>query len=382
MSPLANSSRHSLLALSLFASLASAGAACSTPAPAAPGPPPPPAVDISVITPRQINPSDELTGRIEAVHNVQVRARVSGYVTAVNYHEGSEVPKGSALFTIDARPYQAALSHASADLSRAESRVTLARSDSERADKLVAASVISRVQHETTSATTAQAVADVAAAKASLDAARLDVEFTQVRAPIAGRTGQALVSVGDYVAAGPAPTLLTTVVSVDPVYVYFTTDEHTYLRFASQALGASVGVGVGDEAGYPHTGKIDFIDNRVDAATGTIRLRAVVPNPDKRLTPGLYARVQLGEGKPLNAVAIDDKAILTDQDRKYVYVLGAADSVERRDVTLGRIVDGLRVVSSGLKTGDRVIVNGTQKVFPGGKATIAQKTTPAAGARP
>jgi len=365
----------------LFAALASAGAACSTPAPAAPGPPPPPAVDVDVVTPREINPSNELTGRIEALHNVQVRSRVSGYVTAVAYREGSEVARGAPLFTIDARPYQAALSHANADLARAEARVTLARADSERAEKLAAASVISRVQHETTSATTAQAVADVDAAKATVDAARLDVEFTQVRAPIPGRTGQALVSVGDYVAAGPAPTLLTTVESVDPVYVYFTTDEHTYLRFASQALGASVGVGVGDEAGYPHSGKIDFIDNRVDAATGTIRLRAVVPNPDKRLTPGLYARVQLGEGKPVKAVAIDDKAILTDQDRKYVYVLGSGDSVERRDVTLGRIVDGLRVISAGLKGGDRVIVNGTQKVFPGGKATVAQKITPA-GARP
>lgn len=335
-----------------------------------------------MVTPRQISPSEELTGRIEAIHNVQVRARVSGYVTAVHYREGSEVPRGATLFTIDPRPYQAALSRATADVSRAEAKVTLAQADSARAEKLIAASVISRVQHETTAATTAQALADAEAAKATLAVARLDVEFTQVRAPIAGRTGQALVSVGDYVAAGPAPTLLTTVVSVDPVYVYFTTDEHTYLRFASHALGASVGVAVGDETGYPHTGKIDFIDNRVDAATGTIRLRAIVPNPDKRLTPGLYARVQLGEGKPIAAVTIDDKAVLTDQDRKYVYVLGPSDSVERRDVTLGRIVDGQRVVTAGLRSGDRVIVNGTQKVFPGGKATIAQKSAPSAGARP
>jgi multidrug efflux system membrane fusion protein len=379
MSPLSSSSRRS--SSFLLAAFAFTVGACSTPAPAAPGPPPPPAVDVDVVTLREINPSNELTGRIEAVHNVQVRSRVSGYVTAVGYREGSEVSRGATLFTIDARPYQAALSHANADLARAEARVTLARADSDRAEKLIAASVISRVQHETASATTAQAVADVEAAKATVAAARLDVEFTQVRAPVPGRTGQALVSVGDYVAAGPAPTLLTTVESVDPVYVYFTTDEHTYLRFASHALGASIGVGVGDEAGYPHEGKIDFIDNRVDAATGTIRLRAVVQNPDKRLTPGLYARVQLGEGKPVKAVVIDDKAILTDQDRKYVYVLTGSEAVERRDVTLGRIVDGLRVISTGLKAGDRVIVNGTQKVFPGGRATVAQKSAPA-GARP
>jgi multidrug efflux system membrane fusion protein len=378
MSPLAVSSR---LPRFLIASLASALAGCGSSAPAAPGPPPPPTVDVSAVALREISPSDELTGRIEAIHNVEVRSRVSGYVTAVDYREGSEVSRGAALFTIDARPYQAALSHATADLARAQARVTLAQADSERAEKLVAASVISRVQHETATSTTAQAVADVEAAKATVDVARLDVEFTQVRAPIPGRTGQALVSVGDYVASGPAPTLLTTVVSVDPVYVYFTTDEHTFLRFASGGQGAPVGVGLGDEPGYPHTGKIDFIDNRVDAATGTIRLRAVVPNPDKRLTPGLYARVQLGEGKPVQAIVIDDKAILTDQDRKYVYVLGPSDSVERRDVTLGRIVDGLRVIPAGLKSGDRVIVNGTQKVFPGGKAMAAPVNT-AAGARP
>jgi membrane fusion protein, multidrug efflux system len=379
MPPLALSLHRSPL---LIASLASALAACSTSAPAAPGPPPPPTVDVSVVAPREISPSTELTGRIEAIHNVEVRPRVSGYVTAVDYREGSEVPRGAALFTIDARPYQAALAHATADLARAQARVTFAQADSERAEKLVAASVISRVQHDTTASTTAQAVADVEAAKATVDAARLDVEFTQVRAPVPGRTGQALVSVGDYVASGPAPTLLTTVVSVDPVYVYFSTDEHTFLRFASGAQGAPVGVGLGDEPGYPHAGKIDFIDNRVDAATGTIRLRAVVPNPDKRLTPGLYARVQLGEGKPIKAVAIDDKAILTDQDRKYVYVLSPSDSVERRDITLGRIVDGLRVIAAGLETGDRVIVNGTQKVFPGGKAIAAPMQAAAAGARP
>jgi multidrug efflux system membrane fusion protein len=339
-------------------------------------------VDVSVVAQREISPSDELTGRIEAIHDVEVRSRVSGYVTAVDYREGSEVSRGAALFTIDARPYRAVLAHAIADLARAQARVSLARADSERAEKLVAASVISRVQHDSTTSTAAQAVADVEAAEATVDAARLDVEFTQVRAPLPGRTGQALVSVGDYVASGPAPTLLTTVVSVDPVYVTFTTDEHTFLRFASGAQGAAVGVGLGDEPGYPHTGKIDFIDNRVDAATGTIRLRAIVPNPDKRLTPGLYARVQLGEGKPIKAIVIDDKAVLTDQDRKYVYVLSPSNSVERRDITPGRIVEGLRVVSAGLKSGDRVIVNGTQKIFPGGKAVAALDTTAAAGARP
>jgi multidrug efflux system membrane fusion protein len=382
MLPLVVSRRRLLRFHLVIGSLAVVGAvaSCGSPAPAAPGPPPPPTVGVSTVALREVSPSDELTGRIEAIHDVEVRPRVSGYVTAVNYREGSEVPRGAALFTIDARPYEAALAHATADFARAQARVDLARADSERAEKLIAESVISKVQHETTTSTTAQANADVQAAKATVDAARLDVDFTEVRAPLPGRTGQALVSVGDYVAAGPAPTLLTTIVTVDPVYVTFTTDEQTFLRFASRALGSPVGVGLGDEPGYPHTGKIDFIDNRVDAATGTIRLRAVVPNGDKRLTPGLYARVQLGEGKAIKAVLVDDKAVLTDQDRKYVYVLGASDAVERRDVKLGRVVDGLRMISEGLQPGDRVIVNGTQKVFPGGKAVAAPVTTAIGGA--
>ncbi|MEO8699598.1 MAG: efflux RND transporter periplasmic adaptor subunit [Kofleriaceae bacterium] len=203
------------------------------------------------------------------------------------------------------------------------------------------------------------------------DPAAATAEFTQVRAPIAGRTGQALVTVGDYVAAGPAPTILTTVVSVDPVHVYFTGDEQTYLRFASRATGSPVFVGLADETGYPHEGKVDFIDNRVDAATGTIRVRAVVANPDHRFTPGLYARVRIAEGGTVKAMLVDDKAILTDQDRKYVYAVGAEATAVRRDIKVGRTIDGLRVVTEGLAAGDRVVVSGIQKVFPGAKVAIA-----------
>jgi multidrug efflux system membrane fusion protein len=172
------------------------------------------------------------------------------------------------------------------------------------------------------------------------------------------------------------------VVSIDPVYVYFTGDEATYLKFASHSDKATVAVGLSDETDFPHAGQVDFIDNRVDPSTGTILVRAVVPNPDQRLAPGLFARVRLPEGTAIDAVLVDDKAILTDQDRKYVYVLGAGDTVERRDIKLGRIVDGERLILDGLKSGDRVIVNGIQKVFPGGKATIAKADAPAPKAMP
>ena len=376
-------SRVPLLAVSL--AFLSAGASCSRTTPSAMPSMPPPAVGVSAVELRQINPSSELTGRIEAIHNIELRPRVSGYVTAVDFREGADVRQGATLFTIDARPYKAALARAIADLARANARADLARAQAARAELLFGKGAMNHSDHDIAVSTAAQAAADVQAAQAAVDIARLDVEFTQVRAPLAGRSGQALVSIGDYVAAGPAPTLLATVVTIDPVYVYFTGDEQAFLRFASHAQGASVAVGLDDEPGYPHVGKIDFVDNRVDSGTGTIRLRAVVPNPDRRLTPGLYARVRLGEGKPIAAILVDDKAILTDQDRKFVYILGAADTVERRNIKLGRVVDGLRVIPEGLKPGDRLIVTGIQKVFPGSKATAVPITASAetrSGERP
>jgi multidrug efflux system membrane fusion protein len=334
-------------------------------------------VGITKVELREVRPSEELTGRVEAIHRVEIRPRVSGYVTAVSYREGAVVTASSVLFVIDPRPYQAAYARAAAELARARARIELARTDAERAEKLLAANAIARAERDNAASSAAQAEAEVHAAQAALELARLDLEFTQVRAPIAGRTGRANVSVGDFVAAGPAPALLTTIVSVDPVYVYFTGDEQTYLRFASRAEKSAVDIGLTDETGFPHAGNVDFVDNQLDPATGTIRLRAVVANADHRLVPGLFARVRLPEGESIKVVLVDDKAVLTDQDRKYVYVLAADDTVARKDVKLGRIVDGMRVVSAGLSPGDRVIVTGVQKVFPGAKATIAM-----AGAKP
>jgi multidrug efflux system membrane fusion protein len=348
-------------------------AACSEVQATQPGAPPPTPVGAMAVELRQVDPANELSGRVEAVSQVEIRARVGGYVTAVRYREGEEVAAGAVLFTIDARPYQAALARATADLTRARARVAFTRSEAARAEKLLAQNAIANAERDTLASLAVQAEAEEQAARATVELARLEVEFTQVRAPIAGRTGQALVTRGDYVAAGPAPTLLTTIVSVDPVHVYFTGDEQSYLRFASHANNAPIFVGLADEEGFPHAGKVDFVDNRLDAATGTIRVRAVVPNPDKRFTPGLYARVRIGEGTSVKAMLVDDKAILTDQDRKYVYTVGAGDAVERRDIKLGRVIDGLRVVTDGLKPGDRVIVSGIQKIFPGAKVAVTNK---------
>jgi len=357
------------ISLAQLVALAAAASACSTEA-AAINAPPPPSVVANTVTVRDVDPWDEFTGRVAAVDSVEIRARVAGYVTAVRYREGSVVAAGDVLFTIDARPYQAALARATAELARARARSGQTHDDAARAEHLVAASAIPRAERDTAVSIAAQADAEVQGATAAVELARLDVEFTQVRAPIAGRTGQALVTRGDYVAAGPAPTVLTSVMSVDPVHVYFTGDEQTYLRYGNRTAAARAFVGLTDETGYPHEAKIDFVDNRLDAATGTIRLRAVLANPDRRFTPGLYARVRVSADSAAAAVLIDDKAILTDQDRKFVYALDTGDVAVRRDVKLGRVFDGMRVIKDGLHAGDRVIVRGIQKVFPGMKVTV------------
>jgi multidrug efflux system membrane fusion protein len=374
--------RQALLAsFTLAAALSGAAtlAGCKTSAADAPPPgmPPPPAVKIIAAEAREVRPAEELSGKIEAIQRVDLRPRVSGYITAIRYREGSEVAAGTVLFTIDARPYRANLARVTAELARAKARAELAHVEAGRGDKLLAANAIAQAERDSLASSAVQADAEVQAAQAQLALARLDVEFTEVKAPIAGRAGRTLVSIGDYVAAGPAPTPLTQLVSIDPVHVYFSGDERSYLRYASRAAQSAVAIGLADETGYPHAGVVDFVDPRIDGGTGTVLLRAVVPNPDHRLAPGLFARVQLPEAAPVTAILIDDKAILTDQDRRFVYVLGAGDTVERRDVVLGRIVDGQRVITEGLKPGDRVIVTGIQKVFPGGKATVAQADRPA-----
>lgn len=353
------------LALALLAALAAAG--CSSEAAPAGGPPPP-EVSVAPVLSKPVGQWDEFTGRVAAVESVELRPRVSGYVQRVAYAEGQEVRKGDLLFVIDPRPYQAALDRAQAELARARAESQLARAQAARAQSLIEAKAISREEFEQRRANTAGADAAVRAAEAAVAAARLDLQFTQVRAPVSGRAGRALVTAGNLAQADA--TLLTTVVSQDPVFVYFEADEQTWLRYAELArkgeradTGNPVRVGLASESGYPHAGTVDFIDNQVDPGTGTVRARAVLRNPDRLFTPGLFARVQLQGGGERPALLVDDKAILTDQDRKYVYVLGDGNTALRRDVVLGRNVGGLRVVASGLTPRDRVIVRGLQKVF-------------------
>ena len=351
---------------------------------------PPAQVSVAPVISKDITATDEFTGRIAAVETVELRPRVGGYIERVDYEEGQEVKKGQVLFTLDARTYRAELDRAEAELDRARSRAALATSELARARKLADVRAISTEAFEQRRAATSQAASDVHAAEALVAVARLNLEFTRVRAPIDGLAGRALVTAGNL--AAPDSTVLTTVVSLNPVHVYFEGDEQTYLRHARQAREEGqdnprnarnpVRVGLSGEAGYPHVGVLDFLDNQVDPGTGTLRARAVLDNSKRLFTPGLFARVQLVGSRPEPALMIDDKAVLTDQDRKYVYVLGDGHTAVRKDVVLGRMVDGLRVVESGLAAGDQVVVSGVQKIFFPGMPLDAKPLEDAAGPAP
>lgn len=350
------------------------------------GMPPPPEVSVATVLTKNVRQWDEFTGRVAAVETVELRPRVSGYVQRVAYEEGQEVRKGDLLFVVDPRPYRAALDRANAELDRARSEARLAKAQDDRAQTLIEAKAISREEFESRRAASAGSNAAVRAAEAAVAAARLDLQFTQVRSPIDGRAGRALVTKGNLAQADA--TLLTTVVSQDPVHVYFESDEQSFLRYGALARNGEraetrnrVRVGLANENGHPHEGIVDFMDNQVDPRTGTVRARAVLRNPDRMFTPGLFARVQLEGSGDFRAMLVDDKAVLTDQDRKYVYVLGPKNAAMRKDVVLGRRIDGLRVVESGLQPTDKVIVSGVQKVFfpgmPVAPKQVAMEPAPA-----
>ena len=333
------------------------------------GPPPAPEVQVVEVALQAIRPWDEFNGRIEAVESVQLRSRVSGYIERIAFAEGQEVKKGQLLFVIDQRPYRAALASAQAQLERARAAAGLAQTQDQRARQLVAENAVSREEADTRAATLAQATAQVRAAEAELATARLQLDFTEVRAPITGRASRALLTVGNMAQADQS--VLTTLVSQDPVYAYFDADEHSFLRYQKAGLsgqGRAVRVALVGDSGFAHAGTLDFSDNQLQPGTGTMRLRARLANPDRVLTPGLFARVQMQSGpdKPgteQQALLIDDKAVLTDQDRKYVYVVGEGNVAERRDLTLGRMVDGRRLVEQGLTVGDRLVVGGVQRIY-------------------
>ncbi len=351
-----------LVALLLVTLAATILTACGSDA--SQGPPPAPAVSVAEVVTRDVNASEEFTGRVEAAETVAIRPRVAGYIQRVRYNEGREVAKGDVLFVIDQRPYRAELARAEAELARARAQAGLARSEATRAGTLLEAQAISQEEYDRSLGADAQVKAGVRAAEAAAEIARLNLEFTEVRSPIAGRAGRAMVTEGNLVE--PGATVLTTVVSLTPVYVYFDGDEQVFLRSADLARDGArnaVFVGLSNEEGYPHEGVLDFVDNQVDPQTGTIRSRAVLDNHDRAFTPGLFARVRLQGSESHSALLVDDKAVLTDQDRKFVYVLGPDNKALRRDVTLGRLDHGLRIVSAGLQPGDQVIVHGVQKVF-------------------
>lgn len=351
-------------------------AACKKPAPqAAPQPP-----TVSVLQPvaRDVVEWDEYTGWLESPETVEVRARVNGYLDKVHFKEGKEVKKGDLLFTIDRRPYQAEFDHADADHQRAESQAELAMNDAERAKRLIATKAISEEDYDTKTRTYASALAGVRSAKATLESARLNLEFTEIRAPITGRIGRALVTEGNLVSGGlggAGSTILTTIVSQDPLHCYVDVDERSVLKYlqlrkegrrvSARDAEIPVEVALADETGFPRQGYVDFVDNKVDPTTGTVRCRGVIANPDHSLGPGFFVRVRVpGSGK-YPALLLPDRALGSDQSQKFVYVVNAEKKVEFRPVKIGPRIEGLRVVTGSLKADDQVIVEGLMRVRPG-----------------
>ena len=337
---------------------------------------PPPEVSVAQVLQRPVKDWDEFTGRLQAVETVEVRPRVSGYIDLVAFTEGKVVKRGDLLFIIDPRPYKADRDRAAADLKRFHTTLDLAKIEQQRVQRLKESGAVSQEEVDERESTVAQAEANVSGAEAALESAELNMTFTRVTSPIDGRVSRAEVTRGNLVTGGNnGGTFLTSVVSLDPIYLYFEGDEATYLRYVALARAGErpssrdapnpVRVGLANEQGFPHEGKMDFVDNQVNSQTGTIRARAVLENKDGLYIPGLFARVQLlGSGEYV-AVLIDDRAVNTDQNQKYVFLLGPDNKIEYRRVKLGRVIDGLRIVREGLKPGDVIVVNGAQRVHPG-----------------
>jgi multidrug efflux system membrane fusion protein len=324
-----------------------------------------PAITAAAVIERPVVEMQELSARIEAVERVEIRSRVSGFIAQVNFKPGAQVKKGDVLFVIDPRPYQAEASRTEAVMRAARSKADLAKLELDRAEKLVADKAIAQREVEERASTYKELDASAHAASAAYDAAKLNLAFTRVASPIDGRASKAEVTLGNLV---DSTAVLTSVVSNDTVYASFNGDEDTFLRVGAQARSGktvTVRAGLANEEGYPHEGTLDFVDNRLDPATGSVRMRALFRNADNTLAPGLFARVQLAPAgvAPLTLL-VADRAVGTDQNRKFVYVVTADGKAAYRQVSLGPVVDGLRVVRQGLHAGEKVIVNGLQQVRP------------------
>nr|MBF0684492.1 efflux RND transporter periplasmic adaptor subunit [Pseudomonas sp.] len=330
----------------------------------------PAAVDVAEVRTHRISDWREYSGRLEAVERVEVRPQVSGTITTVHFEDGSMVAQGDVLFTIDPRPYEAAAARARADLAAAEARMAYTAAEVARAGRLLSQNAIAKRDFEEKRNAARVAAAQRQGAQAAVATAELDLEHTRIVAPVSGRVSRAEVTEGNIVAAGAASPPLTTLVSVDRMYASFEVDEQSFLAFVNPARKAhgeqpSVQMGLSNEQGFPRDGQLVSIDNRLDTASGTIRLRAMFNNADETLVPGLYARIRLGGGAARDAVLIHETAIGTDQDKRFVLVVDDKNLTAYREVTLGAIQEGLRVVEAGLRAGDRIVVNGLQRVRPG-----------------
>lgn len=360
-----------------------AGAAASAAAPMAMP------VSVATVTASEVAAWDEFSGRLEAVDRVEVRSRAAGIVQAVHFREGAMVGKGELLFSIDAAPYAAEVERAEAQVVAARSRVLHASSEHQRAQRLWDERAIAQREFDERSNALREAQANERAALAARQSAQLNLDYTQVRAPIAGRIGRIEITAGNLVAAGPGAPVLTTLVSVSPIYASFDADEQVMVRaLKSLPSGSSartqleripVQMGTAATTDLPFNGKLQLVDNQVDAKSGTIRVRAVFDNKDGQLIPGQFARLRMGQPKNGSALLINERAVGTDQNKRFVMVVGADNKAAWREVTLGANVNGLRVVNSGLQAGERVVVNGLQRVRPG---TLVQPQAVAMDAKP
>jgi multidrug efflux system membrane fusion protein len=326
--------------------------------------PPPAQVTITPVAFKELRQWDDFTGRLEAIDTVDIRPRVSGFIDGARFEEGARVRKGQVLFQIDPRPYQAEVNRAAAEVDRAKAQLNLATVNRERGRRLIEQNALAQSEFDRLTAEEKAAQANLGAANAAYQTARLNLEWTRVVSPIDGRVSKAVITRGNLV----TPTdLLTTVVSDTPIYATFNADEQTFLKYASAERGKAspVYLGLMTEDGYPHVGKLKFIDNAMDAKSGTINGRAIFDNQDGRFTPGLFARIRLVSDQSQTVALAPDRAVATDLGKRYVVVVGANNKAEYRPVEIGPLAGNLRIIRTGLKPGDRVIVGGLQKVKPG-----------------
>ncbi|MBA3962643.1 MAG: efflux RND transporter periplasmic adaptor subunit [Chthoniobacterales bacterium] len=338
--------------------------------------PPPPAVTVIKALQKEVTDWDDYTGRLAAVDEVDVRAQVSGYLESIHFKDGQMVKKGDLLFVIDPRPYQAVFDRAAAQQKEAEAGLALADANLKRTEELATKKVVASQDLDDQRSKQLGAAAALQVAQAEVKAAQLNLDFTRITAPVSGRINRHVVSEGNLISGGAATaTLLTTIVSLDPIYAYFEADEQAYMKYvrldksgerrSSRDVANPVRLALADEEGYPHQGRMNFVENRIDVDTATIQGRAVFDNPDFILIPGQFVRLQLLGSSPHQAVLIPDEAVVSDQSQKFVWIVNAENKAEYRKVKPGPLNDGLRVMSEGLKPNERVIVLGLQNVRPG-----------------